>query len=477
MRLEPQLNGRPLFQQRNCLAVTEPCAVLAIRGKKTLLVAQPGRMLELGLSDGSSISECGSLGDRQGQYDNPSALAHDALTSLYVCDCRNHRIQKLQLAVEAGTSLPATVVRMAYGCGKVRGRGFGDGIKRPDLHRPFGIAVCSSGPHSHSIFVSDGHDRVMVYGAEWLEPRMCIGRTGTRPGFFKGPTGLAVYEDDQQKVLVVCDTGNNRLQIFNLAESSQRCRLVRTIGDADEEQELASMNLFVYGSSGPPPRRNLFNSPRAVTVAPSRICFVADGGQLSSRVLALTLRGELLQTITMRGFIRSLSSTNHRLLATDSLSHAVRVFTLLDAAAGVRIPPAPKRTASVHPEPLPSSVATTMSESKPTGKQRWKSMSEDFQAGSILAAWRAPSSEAKVVQDVVITDVVEDAPAAVKGATASEGGPGKKVRGSRWAALSEEFREGRPTPLVSVAWGNVLAKSAEQARHEEWQARHEARQE
>ena len=87
--------------------------MLAIRGKKSLLVARPGQLLEIELSLGGSISECGSLGDRQGQYDRPSALARDE-TSVFVCEKGNNRIQKLQLpvGVETGASLlPATFVR------------------------------------------------------------------------------------------------------------------------------------------------------------------------------------------------------------------------------------------------------------------------------------------------------------------------------------------------------------------------------
>ena len=78
------------------------------------------------------------------------------------------------------------------------------------LSLPTDIVADDSG----RIYVVDsGNDRVAIFNEEG-EYLRSFGETGDRPGQFKGPVGIAIYEN---KRLLVADKGNNRIQIFDLA--------------------------------------------------------------------------------------------------------------------------------------------------------------------------------------------------------------------------------------------------------------------
>ena len=392
-----------------------PRAALAPRGGRFLL-AEAGvhRLRELGL-DGRPLGHTGSEGDLPGYFRTPRALACDA-DALYVADAGNHRVQKL-----GGHTLPAPPLSSVCSCGAVRGVGFAHGGKRPDLWRPAGLAVCEEGAHANTLFVSDGHDRVVAFGTEWLEARFSIGRTGSLPGLFVDPQGLALLGAAE---LLVCDCGNDRVQGFSL-RTAGKAPPTRTIpacaaaGTADGADD---------GADDATGRRDgafRLRAPRAIAAADG-LLFVADGGgKLTSRIVVLTCEGLPLQLLTLCGRICGLCLTPHpsasrrdfrrrRLIAVDALRQAVRVFPVRESAAhaalalarsarrkiggsGLGVAVAPEWASAAEP----SAAAVGAGAARPSalggktgGRARWAAMGHEFKAEAALAAWRVPQPKA-----------------------------------------------------------------------------------
>jgi DNA-binding beta-propeller fold protein YncE len=113
-------------------------------------------------------------------------------------------------------------------------------------------------------------DQVLVYDADTLKLLRKIGTTGhkhelTSPGDFAKPTGVAV---DKEGNLYVCDTLNNRIEIF----------------DADGQF------ISAFGKSGDGP--GYFARPKGVAVDSDGHVWVADGVQ--DRVQVFEKEGQLL---------------------------------------------------------------------------------------------------------------------------------------------------------------------------------------
>jgi len=176
----------------------------------------------------------GSQGSRPGEFNEPRGLAIDSRGNIFVADSKNHRIQKLD---PQGKSL------LAWGTQGAEPGQFNDpsgiAVSKDDIvyvadtwnHRiqkfdadgkfllewrdttgfwgPRGIAVS---PDGQSIYLTDtGNKRVLRY-----DPQGTLletwGSEGTKPGEFIEPVGVAV---DAEGRVVVADTGNRRLQVFD----------------------------------------------------------------------------------------------------------------------------------------------------------------------------------------------------------------------------------------------------------------------
>ena len=133
-----------------------------------------------------------------------------------------------------------------------------------------------------TLYVSDsGHDRVVALDSAWLTVRTQIGgEPSSAEGSFNRPQGLAARDG----LLVVCDSGNSRLQLFSAASGSRGhldLTLVRAVG----------RHGFAPGCFVEPRGVGILGAPRE---GPVRIV-VAE----SRRVQLLTERGEPLQVLAL----------------------------------------------------------------------------------------------------------------------------------------------------------------------------------
>ena len=77
-----------------------------------------------------------------------------------------------------------------------------------ELKEPTGLAV-----HDGKLYVCDtGNDRIEVFSLEDGRFILEFGKTGSGPGEFKLPKGVALARDG---TIAVCDSGNDRVQLFN----------------------------------------------------------------------------------------------------------------------------------------------------------------------------------------------------------------------------------------------------------------------
>ena len=133
---------------------------------------------------------------------------------------------------------------------------------------------------NRQLYVSDVNlDQVLVYDADSLKLKRKMGTTGkvhalTTPGDFAKPTGLAV---DQEGNLYVCDTLNDRIEVF----------------DADGKF------ITTYGKNGDGP--GYFARPKGIAVDGDGHIWVADGMQ--DRVQVFNNQWQLLITFGGHGLL------------------------------------------------------------------------------------------------------------------------------------------------------------------------------
>ncbi len=151
--------------------------------------------------------------------------------------------------------------------------GVGAQLAQP-VSEPSGLAVA---PDGSIFFTVPGADTIArVDGCDSRDaPVPCIGGTGETPPQLRAPSGLAVLAD--RNALLVGDTGNHRVQVFDLATF----QLLDVWGDGG------------YGAPAVPSRAiGRFDTPSAIaTDAASRVYVVERGNQ---RVQQFTAGGQLL---------------------------------------------------------------------------------------------------------------------------------------------------------------------------------------
>ena len=132
----------------------------------------------------------GKRGNGDGEFNSPSDIVADGRGFLYVADCWNHRIQVLN---ENGTFI----------------REFGiKGSNPGELNWP--SHICIDVDEALVMVTEVRNHRVSMFqtNGQFVE---CFGRKGSGLGQLYKPRGIAM---DFNKMLYVCDCGNNRIQVF-----------------------------------------------------------------------------------------------------------------------------------------------------------------------------------------------------------------------------------------------------------------------
>ena len=190
--------------------------VLSKDGSKMYVIdSQNNRIKIYELTDGSSCpsgtdevvddevcfdESFGSSGSGDGRFDIPTDLAIDKNNDdIYVVDSDNNRIQKFDSS------------------GDYDNLEFGSSNSSDDeyLGNPTGIAIHKE---SDYIYVADSStDSISVFDDDG-DFKFNFGSRGGSDDEFENPSGLVI--DDSMNVLYVADTDNNRIQMFQLTDGS-----------------------------------------------------------------------------------------------------------------------------------------------------------------------------------------------------------------------------------------------------------------
>jgi len=155
------------------------------------------------LSDRSVLLSIGQEGNGPGAFfKNPSGLALDLPSKrLFVCDTGNHRIQVFDIHHESHTRTPRIQHSCSFG---------GYGTSLGQLLGPCAVAF---DPSAGNIVVCDTYNnRVQIFDPSFQAVKT-FGSKGTSNGLFSSPLALTV---DQNGLIFVCDTGNHRIQVFDM---------------------------------------------------------------------------------------------------------------------------------------------------------------------------------------------------------------------------------------------------------------------
>jgi sugar lactone lactonase YvrE len=256
------------------------------------------RVVELNAA-GELIRQVGSTGSGEGQFKSPDGVAVGALGEVWVGDTNNERVQEF-------TKEGAYVTQFGSA-------GSGDG--QFTFGTPMGLATDNAG----SLFVTDGTDKRVEH---WQIPHYgyrpiyaaTFGSTGTGPGQFRVPAGLAV---DGEGNVWVPDAENNRIQELN-----PKGEFVRQIGST--------------GTGN-----GQFQTPKSIAFTPEGELWVADTG--NSRLEEFAGDGTFIRSVGKAGagngqfshpdalavapdgHIWVSDTSNHRIVELDEEGNFIRV--------------------------------------------------------------------------------------------------------------------------------------------------------
>jgi NHL repeat len=146
----------------------------------------------------------GEPGQKPGQLASPHGAAISPRGDLFVADTFNHRVQAFDLSATL-EGWPGRLLR-SWG-------GFGSGPGDFDAPQA-GMAVPPAGAQQKRVFVVDtGNHRVQAFDLDGAPTGLVIGGRGDAPGRLDTPTGVAF--DPTGRHLYVSESGNRRVSAFS----------------------------------------------------------------------------------------------------------------------------------------------------------------------------------------------------------------------------------------------------------------------
>ncbi|BBH22131.1 hypothetical protein Back11_34760 [Paenibacillus baekrokdamisoli] len=182
------------------------------------------RIQKLDVSKGSWETIGYGRGKTPGKFKSPSGVAVDGDGNVYVADTDNHRIQKLNLSI-----LQNHPTNWQPGDEwEVIGYGMGSGLGQ--FYEPYDVTVDVNG----NVYVADmSNNRIQmldVSNGTWREWGKIGGQSGSSPGEFSSPTGVAV---DGKGDIYVADFDNHRIQRWVFDRPDAPTNVTATAGNGE----------------------------------------------------------------------------------------------------------------------------------------------------------------------------------------------------------------------------------------------------
>lgn len=181
-----QENGKLSFQITN--NISRPSGLVVAGNRLCVADSDCHCVFQFDLK-GNLLSQFGSRGSGQGQFNYPTHIATDSVNNIYVTDSMNSRVQVFDNE------------------GKFVSQIGSSGDKPGHFSRPKGVAVDSFG----HIYVLDAlFDNIQIFDREG-HFLMSLGEAGNGPGEFWLPNGIAINSSNE---IFVADSYNHRVQVF-----------------------------------------------------------------------------------------------------------------------------------------------------------------------------------------------------------------------------------------------------------------------
>ncbi len=212
----------------DALGIGRPGA-LAIDSADNLFVCDPGSQSVLKISaTGELLFRIGVFGSEKGQFSNPAAVALDDSGNIWVADRDNNRVQKF-------TPVGSFVLQVTR-------------AEQGSLIGPSGLAF---DPLSKKIFVLDqGNGRIVGFKAadgSATPGQIGKGTASEAPGYMSNATALTT---DGAGRLLVCDTGNNRVQVFTTTGGNDPIFVLKTTTGLGEPENLEVVKFHLLRPRG-----------------------------------------------------------------------------------------------------------------------------------------------------------------------------------------------------------------------------------
>lgn len=163
---------------------------LVISKDKLYVADTSGNNISIFDLTGKFISEFGRRGDKEGEFNYPTAIAADSAGKIYVVDALNFRVEVFNAANN-----------FLYSIGE-------PGDSSGSFSRPKAVALDSFG----HIYVTDGmFDNIQIFDQK-KRFLLSLGESGNKNGEFWIPCGIAV---DKDNYIYIADAYNQRVQILH----------------------------------------------------------------------------------------------------------------------------------------------------------------------------------------------------------------------------------------------------------------------